>query len=338
MLRACDLASDYGEHYDGYIDALESAMDEHDVDPLDAKEDEKLEYLLYPSWKADEEWLTFSRNERLAALDELSESGWKVIQEILGESTPVDALIHRNTRDTLRKYERVGLLDATVPDRNPEQHKIELTDETRRVYDRIDDYTRKFYKLAQQSDEAESRAIGFVMTTYRQRLTSSVYAISQSLQNRLKKLRGQRTVLRRKQRAQEAGSGGSRQMVMETLSEYDLEDVEALEELEGDLEDADLAEIIPNVTDEGLHLLDQEIEELESFVDELAEIDQDPKIGRLIDDLNDQDHEGHNRAIIFTQYADTMDFIRQSLVSIHGETVATYSGRGGEMYDSDSGA
>jgi superfamily II DNA or RNA helicase len=230
----------------------------------------------------------------------------------------------------------VGLLDATVPDRNPEQHKIELTEETRRVYDRIDDYTRKFYKLAQQSDEAESRAIGFVMTTYRQRLTSSVYAISQSLQNRLKKLRGQRTVLKGKQRAQEADSGGSRQVVMETLSEYDLEDVEALEELEGDLEDADLAEIIPNVTDEGLHLLDQEIEELESFVDELAEIDQDPKISQLIDDLNELDHEGHNRAIIFTQYADTMDFIRQSLVSIHGETVATYSGRGGEMYDGDS--
>ena len=338
VLRACDLASDYGEHYDGYIDAFESAMDEHDVDPFDAKEDEKLKYLLYPSWKADEEWLTFSRNERLAALDELSESGWKVVQEVLGESTPVDALIHRNTRDTLRKYERVGLLDTTVPDRNPEQHKIELTDETRRVYDRIDDYTRKFYKLAQQSDEAESRAIGFVMTTYRQRLTSSVYAISQSLQNRLKKLRGQRTVLKGKQRAQEADSGGSRQVVMETLSEYDLEDVEALEELEGDLEDADLAEIIPNVTDEGIHLLDQEIEELESFVDELAEIDRDPKIGRLIDDLNELDHEGHSRAIIFTQYADTMDFIRQSLVSIHGETVATYSGRGGEMYDSDSGS
>ena len=31
-----------------------------------------------------------------------------------------------------------------------------------------------------------------------------------------------------------------------------------------------------------------------------------------------------------------MDFIRQSLVSIHGETVATYSGRGGEMYQRDS--
>ena len=260
ILRACELAGDYGEHYDGYIDAFESAVDAHGVDPFDAKEDEKLKYLLYPSWKVDEEWLMFSRSERLAALDELSESGWKVVQEVIGESTPVDALIHRNTRDTLRQYERVGLLDATVPTRNPEQRKIELTNDARRVYDRIDDYTRKFYKLAQQSEEAESRAIGFVMTTYRQRLTSSVYAISQSLQNRLKKLRGQRTVLRGKQRAQDADSSGSRQAVIETLSEYDLEDMEALGELEGELNDADLVEIIPNVTDEGLDLLDQEIE------------------------------------------------------------------------------
>ncbi|MFC4360253.1 helicase-related protein [Halobium salinum] len=337
VLRACDLASDYGEHYDGYVDLFESSMEEYDVDPFDAKEDEKLKYLLYPEWKADEEWLTYSRNERLAALDELSEPGWQVVQDVLSESTPVDALIHRNTRDTLRKYERVGLLDATVPDRDPEQHKIELTEETRRVYDRIDDYTRKFYKLAQQSDEAESRAIGFVMTTYRQRLTSSVYAISQSLQNRLRKLRGQRTVLKGKQRAKDGSDASTQQVVMETLAEYDLDDSEALDELEGNLEDADLAEIIPNVTDEGLHLLEQEIDELESFVDELAAIDQDPKIGQLIEDLNELDREGHNRAIVFTQYADTMDFIRQSLVSIHGETVATYSGRGGEVYDGESG-
>jgi len=33
-----------------------------------------------------------------------------------------------------------------------------------------------------------------------------------------------------------------------------------------------------------------------------------------------------------------MDFIRESLISIHGETVATYSGRGGEMYDRESGS
>ncbi len=337
VLRACDLARDYGEHYDGYIESFERALDEYDINRFEAKEDEKLKYLLYPEWKADEEWLTYSRNERLSALDELTEAGWRVVQEILSESTPVDALIHRNTRNTLRKYEQVDLLDATVPTRDPEQRKIELTEETREVYDRIDDYTRKFYKLAQQSDEADTRAIGFVMTTYRQRLTSSVYAISQSLRNRLAKLRSQRTVMQGKQQAGDKTSD-SKQVAMEAMDEYDLDDVDELDELDKELEEIDLAEIIPNVTDEGLYLLEKEIEELESFADELEDITQDPKISQLKADLNEIDRQGHNRAIIFTQYTDTMDFIRESLISIHGETVATYSGRGGEMYDYESGS
>ncbi|MEZ3165412.1 SNF2-related protein [Halorubrum miltondacostae] len=339
VLEACSLASNYGEHYDGYVERFDEALEEHDVDPFDAKEDEKLKYLLYPTWKAEEEWLTYDRNDRLNALDDLSESGWQVVEDVLSESTPVDALIHRNTRDTLRKYEKVGLLDETVPDRNPKQRQIELTDETRRVYDRIDDYTRKFYKLAQQSDEAETRAIGFVMTTYRQRLTSSIYAISQSLQNRLEKLRGQRAVLKGKQQAAKRarenpyGEETSTQILLETVSDQDLDDLDALDDLDGGLEDVNLSEIIPNVTEQGIGLLEQEIEELESFVNNLKHINKDPKIDQLIDDLNELDRGGHNRVIIFTQYADTMDFIRNSLTSIHSETVATYSGRGGEMWN-----
>jgi len=339
VLEACNLASDYGDQYDGYIDRFEDAVRNYDVDPFEANEDEKLKYLLYPDWKAEEEWLTYSRNDQLRALDDLSEAGWRVVRDVLAESTPVDALIHRNTRDTLRKYEQVGLLDETVPDRNPTQRKIKLTDETRDVYDRIDEYTSKFYKLAQQSDEAETRAIGFVMTTYRQRLTSSVYAISQSLQNRLETLRAQRTVLKGKKRAadRDRSQGKSTsQTLLETLSEYELDDIDTIDEVSGDLEDADLAEIIPNVTDQGINLLEQEIEELESFVNDLKRVDEDPKITQLISDLSQLDREGHNRVIIFTQYTDTMDFIRNSLISIHGATVATYSGRGGEVYDLDS--
>ena len=338
VLEACNLASDYGDQYDGYVERFETAVQEYNVDPFEANEDEKLKYLLYPDWKAEAEWLTYSRNDQLSALDDLSEAGWRVVRDVLAESTPVDALIHRNTRDTLRKYEEVGLLDETVPDRNPEQRKIKLTDETREVYDRIDEYTSKFYKLAQQSDEAETRAIGFVMTTYRQRLTSSVYAISQSLQTRLETLRAQRTVLKGKQRAanRDRSRGKSSQTLLESLSEYELDDLDTVDEVSGDLEDADLAEVIPNVTDKGINLLEQEIEELESFVNDLKRIDKDPKISQLISDLGKLDREGHNRIIIFTQYTDTMDFIRNSLTSIHGATVATYSGRGGEMYDRDS--
>lgn len=103
-----------------------------------------------------------SRSDRQDTLDELSPGRWRIIRDVLSESTPVDALIHRNTRDTLRKYEAVSLLDTTGPDRNPEQRKIELTEETRAVYDQIDEYTREFYKRAQQTGEAQTRAIVLV--------------------------------------------------------------------------------------------------------------------------------------------------------------------------------
>lgn len=338
ILDACELAADYGEHYDGYMATFETALDEFDVDPYDAREDEKLKYLLYPEWKDEEEWLMYSRNDQLAALDELSEAGWRVVTEVLAKSTPVDALIHRNTRDTLRKYRQAGILDERVPERDPESREIELTDETREVYDRIQDYTREFYKLAQQSDAAETRAIGFVMSTYRQRLTSSIYAISQSLQTRLQTLRTQKAVLEGKQRAAEKEYGDTEQMILETVDRHGLSDADALDDLDTNLADADLSELIPNLTDEGLHLINREIDELESFVSDLRAIDEDPKINQLLTDIDQLEREGHNRVIIFTQYADTMDFIRDRLTSIHSETVASYSGRGGEVYDANEQA
>jgi hypothetical protein len=277
-----------------------------------------------------------SRSDRQDALDELSPGGWRVIREVLSESTPVDALIHRNTRDTLRKYEAVDLLDTTVPDRNPEQRKIKLTKETRAVYDQIDEYTREFYKRAQQTDEAQTRAIGFVMTTYRQRLTSSVYAISQSLQHRLETLRAQRTVLAGRERARDRDYGDAEQVVLETLQNADFEDGDVLDELDASSDDLDLSELIPSVTEEGKQLIEEEIEALEEFVNDLDRVDTDPKIQQLYEDLDELDRAGHNRVIVFTQYADTMDFIRDSLVGLLGSTIATYSGRGGELYNPDS--
>lgn len=306
VLTACRLARAYGEAYDDYLEVVDDTIQEYDIDRFEASEDTKLKRLLYPD-DADE-WLMASRSDRQDALDELSPEGWRVIRDILSESTPVDALIHRNTRDTLRKYEAVGLLDTTVPDRNPDQRKIELTEEARSVYDQIDEYTREFYKRAQQTDEAQTRAIGFVMTTYRQRLTSSVYAISQSLQHRLETLRTQRTVLAGRERAQEREHGETEQIVLETIHDADLDDGDVLDDLEASSDDLDLSELIPSVTEEGKQLIEEEIEALEEFVADLDRIDTDPKVQQLYEDLDELDRSGHNRVIVFTQYTDTMDF------------------------------
>jgi len=100
----------------------------------------------------------------------------------------VKALLHRNTRDTLEKYNEAGVLDESVANRNPERKDISLSDEAAEVYERIDEYTTKFYKKAQESEDQQTKALGFVMTTYRERLTSSIAAIRNSLSRRLKNL------------------------------------------------------------------------------------------------------------------------------------------------------
>ena len=39
--------------------------------------------------------------------------------------------------------------------------------------------------------------------------------------------------------------------------------------------------------------------------------------------------------ILFTQYTDTMDYLRESLRSVYGPSIACYSGRGGESWDGE---
>ncbi|MBC9987877.1 helicase [Haloferax sp. AS1] len=333
LLQACNLARGYGQQYDDYRRKVDTAIDEQ-IDPFGADEDTKLKRLLYPESVLNEEMIISSRSDRLDALDELSEDGWDVLQDVFTWATPIDACIHRNTRDTLRKYRKAGLLEATVPTRKPERRRIELYDQTRRVYDRIDDYTRTFYKKAQQSTETEARAIGFVMTTYRQRLTSSVYAISQSLSSRLEKLRTQRKVLERRKRIRDE-QDEDRQAALDALSDFDEEEIAEMEDAGEDVLNVDLTELAPSLTDEGINLLKEEIEELESFIQEVKQVDDDPKMDQLYEDLDMLDRKGRSRIIVFTQYKDTMHFVRRELRWKYGENIACYSGDGGEMYDED---
>lgn len=58
---------------------------------------------------------------------------------------------------------------------------------------------------------------------------------------------------------------------------------------------------------------------------------------RLDENLRAAFTRGHRTAVVFTQYADTMDYLRERLVQTYGEAVATYSGRGGERWDAASG-
>ncbi len=218
-------------------------------------------------------------------------------RQYLTVNTPLKDLMFRHTRDTLRQYYRLGLLDRDIPQRDVRDDAISL-EPNREVplYRAVSEYVRNFYRLAQKQ---ERKALGFLMTLYRKRLTSSFYAIRESLQRRLDSL------------LTETGSS----ITSDDLSDIDEADDAVIAGLESYLEPVD----------------PREIEYLEDLLRQFENTGEDSKLSHLIDTLRRELIERES-AIIFTQYTDTMDYLRESLRQLYGNQVACYSGRGGELY------
>lgn len=217
--------------------------------------------------------------------------------QFLSTNTPLKDMMFRHTRDTLREYYRLGLLEKDVPCREVCDNAITL-EPTREadLYRQVSDYVRHFYRLAQKE---QRKALGFLMTLYRKRLTSSFYAIQRSLQRRLDSLITQQ--------------GSS--LTADDLADLDDADDAVIEGLEGYMEPVD----------------PREIEHLEALLRQFESTGEDTKLAHFITTLR-KELVNRESAIAFTQYTDTMDFLREQLRELYGNQVACYSGRGGELW------
>lgn len=216
-------------------------------------------------------------------------------RQYLTTNTPLKDLMFRHTRDTLRQYYHHGLIDRDIPTRIVSDNAIVL--EPRReakLYEAVSDYVRHFYQLAQKENR---KALGFLMTLYRKRLTSSFYAVQESLKRRLEGI---------------------------SITNDDL----------NDLDDAD-----DNII-QGLEAYfnpptdPREIAELEKLLRQFENTGEDSKLSNFLIILR-QELNQRESAIVFTQYTDTMGYLRDNLYQIYGTQVACYSGRGGEIYQND---
>ena len=212
-------------------------------------------------------------------------------RQYLTVNTPLKDLMFRHTRDTLRQYYQRGLLDRDIPHRAVRDNAITL-ENNREVplYLAVSNYVRHFYNLAQKDNR---KALGFLMTLYRKRLTSSFYAIRESLQRRLEGI---------------------------SITEDDFHDLDdaddvILEGMESYFEPAD----------------PEEIKYLEDLLDQFENTGEDSKLSHFITILR-QELIQRESAIVFTQYTDTMDYLRTALQQLYGTQIACYSGRGGELY------
>ncbi|NPV68434.1 MAG: DEAD/DEAH box helicase family protein [Anaerolineae bacterium] len=227
----------------------------------------------------------------------LPENAKPYIVKMARRHTPLRALMFRNTRDLLREYVRCGLLKENVPTRDPQLVWIPMRPDEMALYQRIEEYISDFYRKY----ENERKGLGFVMTVYRRRLTSSFYAVQKSLERRLDYLRGR------------------------AVQVFDDDDLE-----QAYLEQDDTEEIV----DENQRALyKDEIDYVETFIRDLQPlVPQDSKTDQLIQDLNDLFRK-RETALVFTQYTDTMDYLRDKLRQVYGNQVACYSGRGGEVWN-----
>lgn len=243
-----------------------------------------------------------------STLAQLSSEERTAIDYWLRENTPMRRRVFRTTRTTLHEYMSMGLLDPTtvIPERRVTDRFIDLNPVEADLYNRIEEYIGRYYNHYKSAGGAQ-RALGFIMTVYRRRLTSSFQAITRSLRKRRTVLQDDGATLDQLLDEDDVGIFANEERGM-----FDLEE----------LEDAK-------------QRLDLELDELDDFVGDLEHLPPDEsKMLALLDDLHAAFHRGHSTAIIFTQYGDTMDYVADKLTATFGSAVATWSGSGGTRWNS----
>ena len=160
------------------------------------------------------------------------------------------------------------------------------------LYDQLDELIDRLMQA-----HGTRKGAGFVLTVYRRRLTSSWAAIRKTLRRRLEK---------------------------ETLPlDDDLLDEAEREELDTGLRGTvDDSQAVP--------LSDEEIAEIRGYIDRMTRV-ADSKFDQLRKDIDAARGAGHS-TIVFTQFTDTLDDLRDKLSGAYRSQLATFTGDGGRIF------
>ncbi len=231
----------------------------------------------------------------------------------LRHGAPLGRRMHRNTRGTLRQYYERGLLSDPPPTRKVLDLAFDFEDNAeRQIYNRVGQYIEKRYREL----ETEKPGKGFVMTIYRRRASSSPLALERSLERRRDGLK-----LVAEKRAYEHELAVSD--IPEALDPDDLPEEEGGQKISAALpQDPQVAR--------------NELIEIEQVLEELRELrGRDTKRDKFFEVLRQITEDGRP-VLTFTEYADTLEYLRDSLVGHYGKSLGCYSGSGGQRWDGES--
>jgi ERCC4-related helicase len=230
-----------------------------------------------------------------------------VALRLMRSQSPISRLISRHTRDLLRRYHKAGKMQTPIADREVEDRFVPLSMDESRIYEAVENYISTTYN---QASAKEKNAVGFVMTIYRRRLASSFHALRHTLEDRLAAMKSGNPPMR-----QESGDD----------AEIEMSDAEG-EVLAPD----EVAEL------EQAALAQEEKDDIASLLEKIRQLPPDTKAERLRDELEKLRADGYPQTMVFTQFTDTMDFLRDELATKTSLRVMCFSGRGGEVREKDA--
>jgi hypothetical protein len=212
--------------------------------------------------------------------------------------TPVQGLISRHSRTLLRAYKQQGAMDLAIGTRHVDDRFLPISSEERALYDAVEDFISTQY--ARASGQKKS-AVGFVMTIYRRRLASSVAALVATLEKRM---------------------AGQQQQLEEDAATAEDDDLSG--ELTLDLEGLQSAFQEVSVQDE--------LDAIAGLLDQARPlVGVDSKGSEFLAAINQLQSQGYRQVIVFSQYTDTVDALKQLLINAGRTSLMCFTGRGGEL-------
>lgn len=228
----------------------------------------------------------------------LGPAGRDELLEWLRLRSPVGQLVTRHSRETLKRYRDLGMLTEPVADRDVDDVDIHFTPAEQELYERLDALIDRLQA------HGSTQQAGFILTVYRRRLTSSWAAIRRTLHKRL---------------AREGDLATQLELDVSVLEELDVDETVGRH--------VDAEAVLP--------LSNEDLAEIKGYLHDLESVP-DTKYTELEKLLHEARAEGR-ALIVFTQFTDTLDAIRDRLVGAYGHELATYTGDGGRRWDTRVG-
>lgn len=243
-------------------------------------------------------------------------------------AAPLSRVMMRHSRQLLDIYKANNQLSENLAQRHIRPlNPIYFTNEEKDIYDDLEIYLQRLSEqIKKHGNQASRQMVSFLLSFFRLRFASSIYAFRETMRRRLQKVRAtlqHELILVPDDAVPEVADLD--ELVFESVDETDLQAVESLltDRTIPDLEwERDFIKKLLTKLDNLVSIPDSKMMRLLSILDERRE----PRSGRI------------NQLVIFTRFVDTLQDIVAKLRSKDNRMlIGTYSGQGASYFDSTRG-